>query len=584
MKFRRITAVFLLVVLTILSVGCKNKNEVGGTIDNNKEKIESGEEEKPEYGGTLRVPLTTVETLNPLISENISYYNFSKLIFEGLFKLDKNLNIENQLVQNYEIKEDGKVIGIKLRENVVWHDGEKFTAKDVKFTIDTLKYAGNDNIYKNSILSNFKSYTSSDLRHIMDVKIIDDYNIEIVFDRAFSNGLEILTFPIIPRHIFVKGRENSSSYKAALAEDNYTPIGTGPYKFSKYEKIKSINLEANTNWWQGKPYISTIIGEIMKDEDLAMTSFEANQVDLTTSVGVDWEKYFQSKRVKIIEYVSQNYELLGFNFSRKVFADEKGKELRKAIAYGIDRQSIIQKVYMGHATQVDLPIYPNSWLISDNSNIYGFNIDKAKEILSSAGYKDENGDGFVEDENGKTLTLKVTTNSYNPLRLKTADLIVENLKAIGINATKDYEDNVPNNITDEEVEEQWQKYTQKIKKGDFDIALMGWQLSDVCDLSFAFHSSQIYYGTNFIRYSDEEMDQLLFDAFSATNREEKKKAYGKLEDKILEDLPYVSLFFRNEALLIDKNIKGNINPQSNNLYYNIEKWYIPKEFQEKNVD
>lgn len=146
------------------------------------------------------------------------------------------------MAQNYEIKEDGKVIGIKLRENVVWHDGEKFTAKDVKFTIDTLKYAGNDNIYKNSILSNFKSYTSSDLRHIMDVKIIDDYNIEIVFDRAFSNGLEILTFPIIPRHIFVKGRENSSSYKAALAEDNYTPIGTGPYKFSKYEKLKALTL------------------------------------------------------------------------------------------------------------------------------------------------------------------------------------------------------------------------------------------------------------------------------------------------------------------------------------------------------
>ena len=99
---------------------------------------------------------------------------------------------------------------------------------------------------------------------------------------------------------------------------------------------------------------------------MVLTAFETGQVHVATTEGIDWEKYDQSNRVRIYEFISQDYEFLGFNFSKGIFSSENGNTLRKAMAYGIDRQAIIQRVYLGHAIQIDLPIHPNSWLLSED--------------------------------------------------------------------------------------------------------------------------------------------------------------------------------------------------------------------------
>lgn len=580
MKCKRILVTILIIVITLVTIGCVKKEEDNITevfdMDKNNEI-----EYEPEYGGQLVLPLTTLDTLNPLISENISYYHFSKLIFEGLFELDNDLNVINQLAEDYTIKEDGRVINIKLKDNVLWHDGEKFTSEDVAFTINTIKYAHNDTSYKKMFNNILGSFNSSNIGRIMDVQIINDHNIDIIFDRSFSHELETLTFPIIPKHKFVMGRENKNSYMAALAKEGYTPIGTGPYEFESYEKYKTIRLKSYEGYRDGKAYIDQIIGKILQDDELVLTAFETGQVHVATTEGIDWEKYDQSNRVRIYEFISQDYEFLGFNFSKGIFSSENGNTLRKAMAYGIDRQAIIQRVYLGHAIQIDLPIHPNSWLLSEDANVYGYNPSKAREEIEKLGWKDINGDGFYEDENGKEVILRLITNSYNPLRLKAADMIVENLRKMGINVVKDYPEVIPDNITEEMIESQWENTNNQILKGNYDIALSGWHLSWIPELSFAYHSSKIKSNTNFIRYKNEIMDEALVEAFNASNRENKLRAYEKLQKIISEELPYISLYFKNNALLIDRKIMGDIDPTFYNLYRNIEKWYIPKEFQQK---
>ncbi|WP_025642055.1 peptide ABC transporter substrate-binding protein [Schnuerera ultunensis] len=582
MKCRRITITLLIMTILFTLTGC-DKNEVNNTSETFETNVNNVKEYEPEYGGQLVLPLTTLKTLNPLISENLSYYYFSKLVFESLFELDENFDIKYQLAEDYTIKDDG-TIRIKLRDNVLWHDGEKFTAEDVVFTINTIKYASNDTTYKKMWNAAMGNFYSSNINRIIDVNIIDAYNLDIRFDIGFSNSLETLIFPIIPKHRFVVGREDKNSYIKALAEEGYTPIGTGPYRFLNYDKYKSVQLEYFQDYREGRPYIDQIVGKILEDEELALTAFEAGQIDLTTALGVDWEKFDQNNRVKILEFVSQNYDFIGFNFSKLVFNNEKGYRLRKAMAYGIDRQAIIQRVYLGHATQTDLPIHPNSWLISNEANAYGYNLSKAREELNRLGWKDIDGDGFYEDENGKEIILRLTTNSYSHLRLKTADMIVEDLNKMGIRVIKDYPEKIPDNLTEEMVENQWEQLNSQIVKGDYDIVLLGWRLSPIPELSFAFHSNQIKSGTNIIRYSNEAMDEALLEAFRATNRDKKLKAYEKLQSIITEDLPYVSLFFKNKALLMDKKIMGDIDPTFHDVYRNIEKWYIPKEFQEEIVD
>lgn len=581
MKNKNIFALILALILLLNLTGCNNETEpsVKQTV------LETEEDKKityePEYGGSLVLPLTPLNTLNPLLSENLFYYHFSKLIFEGLFELDNNLDVIPVLAKDYSIREEGKVINIKLKENVKWHDGEKFDAEDVAFTINTIKFASEDTVYKKMLNDTFGSFSPANINRIINVEVLGPYELNIVFDRSFSHGLETLTFPIIPKHKFVADRENKKSYIAALSEEDYTPIGTGPYKFKNYEKYKSITLNFFSEYREGRPYIDEIKGKVLEDEELILTAFETGQVDLTIPIDIDWEKYDQNNRIRIYEFISQNYEFLGFNFSNKILGGENGKRIRKAFAYGIDRQGIIQRVYLGHGTQADVPIHPNSWLLWEGANIYGYNPTKAREELEKIGWKDINGDGFYEDENGEEIVFKLLTNSSNPLRLKTADMVAENLNKIGIKVVRDYSEVVPDNLTDEILDEKWEELNQKLLKGDFDLVVLGWHLSSVPELSFAFHSNQIKSGTNFIGYKDEKMDEILMKVFSAINRDDKSKKIEKLQSHIVEELPYISLLFRNNALLVDKKVMGNIDPSFFNIYNNISEWYIPKEFQQK---
>lgn len=573
MKYKRISFVTILAIVLMLS-GCQG-NDAKYTDEAFQDKANDSSKYEPEYGGQIILPITKTNSLNPLTANNESYFYFSKLIFESLFEFDDNFKVKNELVEDYAFKEPN-TLSIKLKDNVYWHDGEKLSSQDVAFTINTIKYASNETIYKRMWSTFAGNYNYSNINNIINVKAIDNLNLEIEFNGSVGNKLELLTFPIIPRHRFVNGKENIQSYKSALEEDNYVPIGTGPYKFVNYEKNKSIELAYNENYRNGRPYIDKIIGKILASSELVITAFETGQVDLALSTGFDWEKFEQNKNVKIVEFISQGYEFLGFNFNKQII--NRYVNLRKAIAYGIDRQSIIEEVFLGHATQTDLPIHPNSWVLSDNSSIYGFNLDKAKEELEKMGWKDIDGDGFYEDENGNDIILRLTTNSYNPIRLKVADLVVENLNRLGVNVVKDYPDSIPDNITQEMMSEQWEKLMAKITNGDFDIVLLGWDLSPIPDLSFAFHSSGIRTNSNFIRYNSETMDNALAHLVNA-DEVNKLNYYKKVESIILEDLPYVSLFFKNRALLINNKVKGKIDPTFYDIYRNIEEWYIPENLQ-----
>ncbi len=572
MKHKKIIYLLIMSLLVSIISGCQ--------LERNEEKEANNEQESteevdytPEVGGEITLPLTTFNTLNPLLTENSSYYFFSKLIFEGLFQFGKDLNVEGQLVDSYEVLENGFKVKMKLKENILWHDGEKFTSEDVAFTINTIKFANANSIYNEMFNESVGAFTPKDIRRILSVDVIDENNLSINFDRSFSNNLEVLTFPIIPKHKF----SNSSN---ALQVEEYTPIGTGPFKYESYEKMKQMVLIANEDFREGRPYLDRVVGRVFDSEEDILQAFETGEVNVSTTIGIDWDKYTHEDRIRTVEFISSNYEFLGYNFKNDVFSSEVGKDIRKAITYAIDRQQVIEKIYLGHATQIDVPIHPNSWLISEEGDQYGYNLDNAKEILKNIGLTDSNDDGILEKD-GKNLSFKLLTNTYNPLRNKTAKRIQEDLKNIGIevkiypeiNEEKEVE------VSKENIEKQWLEINEEIKSGNYDMILSGWKLSVIPDLSFAFHSSQIKYGTNIINYSNEEMDALLQTVFLNGIREDKKESYKKLQELITEEIPYTSLLFKDKVLLIDSKIKGEIEPSFFNLYKGIEKLYIPKDLQ-----
>lgn len=574
MNYKKTISYVLILVLLMLSISaCSTDNIIKEITENNEvEEIESG----PVEGGQIVIPLTNLNTLNPLMTENITYYHFSKLIFEGIFELDNNLNIIPQLAQDYKITNEGRTISIELKKDIKWHDGADFSANDVAFTINTLKYAKDTSSYSNLFQGSQGVFSQGDISIITDVRVIDNYNLDITFDNVSSYNLELLTFPIIPQHTFM---DTGNSFAKALELDNYLPIGTGPYKYVNYDKFKSISLTSFDDYRDGKAYITNIEGKVLEDEKLILTAYETGQLSMATTIGVDWDKYKWNKRIRTIEYVSNNYEFIGFNFDSEIFQGENGLAIRKAINYGIDRQAIIRKVYLGHASQIDVPIHPDSWLLSDDANTYGYNLDKAKELLKEVGWSDENEDGVLEDENGEKLSLRILTNSHNQLRLNTAEMISEDLKKIGFEIIKDYEPKFVDSLDEEQINEQWDNINTNLAKGDFEIVVLGWEMSIIPDLSFMFHSSEHQDSSNFINYKNEAMDELLLNAYKAGSIEDKKERYLQLQEHMVEELPYVSLFYKNRALLVDSKIKGDLNPIFLNPYNGLNKCYIPENLQ-----
>ena len=570
--------IILLMVFSLL-IGTLSGCQLNQDETENTQEEEQAIEDKKNVaveGGEIILPLTTFETLNPLVTENNSYYYFSKLIFDGLFQFDSDLNVVPQLAESYKLGEDGRNVDIKLHSDIKWHDGEPLTTKDVLFTINAIKFADSNNIYREMFQSSVGSYSPSDIRRIVDVRVGDDHNFTLVFDRVFSNNLEVLTFPIVPSHVF--GGLSNAAYAKALEIEDYSPVGTGPFKFEKYDKMKEISLSANEDFRSKRPYVDKVIGRVFESEEDIIQAFETREVTIATTVGVDWDKYTQEDNTRSIDFVSSSYEFLGFNFAKNVFTQESGVAIRKAITYALDRQSIIEKVYLGHGTQIDVPIHPDSWLLSDEANQYGYNLEKAKQQLQQAGLTDKNEEGTLIVD-GNELVLKLLTNTLNPLRLKTANLIKDDLAKIGIKVIISPEtDEQREEASKEEIESQWEKINRDIMNGNYDMVLSGLQLSAIPDLSFAFHSSQRR-AMNFINYTNPEMDVLLEKSLANRSRDEKKEAYKELQALIVEDVPYSSLLFKNKSLLLDSKIMGDIDPSFFNPYKGLENAYIPKEMQ-----
>lgn len=523
---------------------------LGGCTGESTEGIDS-EDNGLDYlitdAGNVVLPLTKYHTLNPLINNNESYFYFSQLIFEGLFEFDQSFQAMPKLAEKYEVNEEGKVT-IKLREDVLWHDGEEFTSRDVKFTIDALK-SSSDNIYSKAISNSINS------NRITFVNIIDDHNLEIDFERLSPSILPLLTFPIVPEHGF--------DYLGQALEENFIPIGTGPFKFSNASRSKDIELTANEDYRYEKPRIDKIIGRVL-DEDLLITSFEAGQIDITITSDVEWDRYRQSGSTKVIEFVSSDYEFLGFNFNNQLFNDDSGQAIRKAIVYGIDRQDIIENIYLGHASEVDIPLHPSSWFLSDSINSYGYNPDLSKEYLNNAGFKDLDGDGILEDENGNKLEFRYVTNPSNINRRITANYIKEDLSEIGIELIFDFDKVSQDEYSDESRDMEWMVINEKLEKSDFDIVQLGLNMSVVPDIGHLFHT---HGGNNFINYSDHDMDTLLLD-YESNNWE--NIANISLQKYLVDQLPYISLYYKNKAMLVNGKIIGELSPTYYNPYKGLE--------------
>lgn len=487
--------------------------------------------------------LADAKRLIPLLASDSASGDISGWIYNGLTKYDKNIKVIGDLAESWEISPDGLVIIFHLRKNVFWHDGKEFTSEDVLFT------------YKTVTDPKIPTPYSSNYGPVERVEALDKYTVKVVYKEPYAPALESWGMGIIPKHI-LDGKDITNEFY------NRNPIGTGPYKLKEWITGQKIVLEAFDKYFEVRPNIDRFISRVIPDTATMFLELKFGGIDFMGLTPPQYKlqansdlfkRYFQKFR-----YPSFGYTYLGYNLLDKRFSD---KRVRQAITFAIDKKAIIAGVLLGFGNPCTGPFPPESWAYNPNVKDYEYNPEKAIKLLNEAGWI--MGEDELLKKNGEPFKFTVLVNQGNEARLKTAQIIKENLKKIGIDMSIKVLE--------------WQALLHEfIDKKRFEAVIMGWALSRDPDIYDIWHSSKTREGEfNFISYKNEEVDRLLLEGRRTFDIEKRKRIYHRIHEILAEEQPCTFLYVPDALPILHKRFKG-VERAPIGIWHNFIHWYVPK--------
>lgn len=490
--------------------------------------------------------LADARILIPFLADDITSSSVSSMIYNGLTKVDKDLNVIPDLAEKWEVSSDGKVITFYLRRNVKWHDGEPFTSRDVQFTYDTILDPKAGCPY------------SASYRDISEITVLDDYTIRFDYKRPYAPALLKFGMGIIPEHIF---KNVSDIRKSPYARE---PVGTGPYKFSLWKGGRYIILEANMDYFLHPPGIGKYVYRIIPDQSVQFLELVTEGTD---SMDLNPYQYIYrsntpefSERINKYKYLSHSYTYIGYNLKSPLLSD---KRVRQALSYAINKKEIIKSVLLGQGEACTGPFLKGTPFYDEGAEGYEYDPVKAAKLLREAGWADVEKEGVLK-KGSLEFRIKIVTNQGNQIREDVATVIQSQWAKFGIKA-------------DIQVMA-WSAFLdQFIDKKNFQVAILGWTIPSDPDIYNVWHSSSSREGgLNFVSYIDPEVDRLIEKGREEFDPEKRKVIYNELHRRIAEDAPYTFLFFPYATPAINKRIKG-IEPAPAGIGYNFIDWYVPQD-------
>ena len=471
-----------------------------------------------------------IDTLNPVISQSEDTYYLSKLIYSSLFNFDENLNAVPELASEYKVDTEKAYIEITLKKGVKWHDGSSLTASDVAFTVSAMRSAGSKCPYYNKIKKINSAFARS--KNV----------VAIYFNNNYNCSLDDLVFPIVP------SSQYSGAGAFASAYSGFKPVGTGQYKYKSYNQKKQLKLIPNEDYF-GDKATKNIYVTMLPDRQLAANMMEIDSVSCYVDSAANRKSTALDRGYQIFDITSNNVEFLVFN-TRSSYLSQKN--IRKALAYGIDTEKILENAYMGDGILTDTIYYPDFLGVKDTLNEYSYDIKKAEQMLSEMGWKDINSDGALEDRDGNKIVLKILVKKNNATRVSTSQLIKKNLELLGIKS--------------EIISLSKSEYMQAINKRDFDILVTGYTIEESYDLRELFNGKNQWGYNNYSLFMKaRELDRL----YSAEQYSEK---YKELKELMLDELPYYPLCYKKMSLIGVKTFKADKMPMFNDIYKNCDTW------------
>lgn len=539
-------------------------------------------QEVPLRGGVYSEGLVGVPiNINPLyVDANDVDKDISSLVYSKLFRRSKDGQLEKDLVANYEISADGKVYTFEIKDNVHWHDGAPLTVDDIVFTFNAIK----EPRYKSPLRTSFIG---------VEVEKIDEKKFKFTLGNPYVAFLDLLNFGILPAEKWYQ----ISPESALTVELNKKPIGSGMYKFDKLTKeksgtIKEYDLVINEDYYGVKPLVEVKF-KFYSVVDEAIKALNDGLIDGISYLPFDRrEEILTPKNFNFNKLYLPQLSVLFFN--QKKNASLADKAIRQALAYGIDKNEIVNTDLNGGAYSIDGPILPNNFAYNDKIKKYNFDIKKANELLDSVDWKmievtatmveeaknnlESNDEGVVADANviaalgqgkwrkkdGKYFAVRLVTVD-RPEYVKVADRVKKYWESLGVKTEVEI---VPVAIAQSEV----------IKTRNFDVLLYGQVLGADPDPYLFWHSTQTNEGGyNVANFQNKEVDQLLEDARQSLKQEDRQIKYKKFQEIITEEVPAIFLYspiytYPQVKKIKNFNIKDILVPSDR--FDNINEWYL----------
>ena len=477
--------------------------------------------------------------LNPVLLSDSASNDIAGLVFNGLIKYDKDIQLVGDLAESWEVSRGGLLIVFHLRKGVRWHDGQPFTAEDVLFTYQKLKDPKVHTPY------------ASDFDDVQSVIAPDPYTVRVTYRKAFAPGLASWGMGIVPKHIFEKGDFNAHPA-------NRSPVGTGPYRFKEWKTDQYILLEANPDYFEGKPYLQRYVYRIIPDQAVQFLEMRNQTID-SISLSPDQYKAYDSifDHHQRFRYPSFKYVYFGFNLKNELFKDLR---VRQALALAIDRQSMVQGIVLGLGQPITGPFPITSWAYNAEVKPVPYDPDRARALLAECGWKPVPSGQLMKD--GKPFAFTLMTNQGNKVRELCAEVIQQQLKKVGIDVTV-------------RIMEWSTLIHEYIDKKNFEALVMVWQLGRDPDNYAMWHSSQQKEGQyNFCGYVNPRVDRWLVEARETFDDAKRKALYHQIHAQIAADLPYIFLYCPDELVAIHKRIRGpEVAPLG--LAWNFREWWVP---------
>lgn len=451
------------------------------------------------------------------------------LMFNTLVKKNEKFDYVGELASDIKRSDDGQTYTFTLHDGVKFHDGRVLTSADVKYTLDLVfssQFGKSASFYEG---------TGADKRSLIkSVEAPDGRTVVVTLVKPWVGLLSnLVPVAIIPKDSYESQKEH--------------PLGTGPFKFVRYDSAQQVcDMEAFPEYWEGAPKLQQVRVRVISDMNAMQAELQAGRVDiapLPTSLSPDAIKRLeQDPNLQVKAFSGSNVVLLTFNTTAPPLDNVK---VRQAIAYAIDRDSLIKNLLLGYGKIAHSIIPEESWAYSPGQT-YSYNPAKAKQLLDEAGFRDPDGDG-PRMRFDKPVVYKLSGSSMAGRQY--AGVIQNYLKEVGIPA--EIQTPEQNTLLDE------------LRRGNFQIAYTQWVGGNQDPIFYKdlFATSEIPTQTrtsrNRSRYSNKELDALLEEAVNTFDRQKGLELYKKIQDIVSRDVPVFPMWYQSNIVIAKKNV-GNI--------------------------